>query len=217
VAATSAALARRDDDTANGALRENPVVLSLPVDELLDEFARATPVPGAGPAAAFVTATAAALTAMAARSSRDAWADAGAVAAQAESLRARAVRLAQEDADALNAVLSERAGAEDREEVRNFRLGRSLHRAADVPLAIAEVASDVAQLAAHTADRCVGDVRADATSGALLASGAARAAAHLVEVNLATVAGDARVTRARSLVRAAEAAANEAARKAAEL
>jgi methenyltetrahydrofolate cyclohydrolase len=190
-------------------------VLSLPVEELLDELARGTPVPGAGPASAFVTAVAAALTAMAARTSRGAWAEAGAVVAQAESLRARAVRLAQEDADALEAFLTERSASdESRPEARDFRLGRTLHRAADVPLAIVEAASDVAQLAAHTADHCAGDVRADAAAAALLARGAATAAAHLVEVNLATTAGDARITRARGLVRAAEAAADDAARHA---
>jgi formiminotetrahydrofolate cyclodeaminase len=186
----------------------------MAVDELLDELARDTPIPGAGPAAAFVTAAAAALTAMAARSSFDSWADAGGVAAQAESLRARAVRLAQEDADALAAVLAERSAGEGREEMRDFRLGRTLHRAADVPLAIVEAAADVALLASHTAARCVGEVRGDAAAAAFLAHGAARAAEHLIEVNLATVAGDARVTRARNLVRAAEAAADEAARQA---
>jgi formiminotetrahydrofolate cyclodeaminase len=190
-------------------------VLSRPVEEFLDELARDTPVPGAGPAAALVTATAAALTAMAARASRDSWADAGGVVAQAESLRARAVRLAQEDADALTAVLAERSGdGGERAEMRDFRLGRTLHRAADVPLSIVEAAADVALLAAHTASRCPGDVRPDVTAAAFLAHGAARAAAHLVEINLATIAGDERVTRAHGLVRAAGAAADEAARKA---
>jgi formiminotetrahydrofolate cyclodeaminase len=189
-------------------------VLSGSVDEFLDELARDTPVPGAGPAAALVTAAAAALTAMAARTSLDSWADAGGVAAQAESLRARAVRLAQEDADALTAVLAERSSdGGDRAEMRDFRLGRTLHRAADVPLSIVEAAADVALLASHTTGHCVGDVRPDATAAAMMAHGAARAAAHLVEVNLATVAGDERVTRAYGLVRAAEAAADEAARK----
>ena len=188
---------------------------SGPVDEFLDELARDTPVPGAGPAAAFVTAAAAALTAMAARASLDSWADAGGVVAQAESLRARAVRLAEEDAEALTAVLAQRSGdSGDRAEMRDFRLGRTLHRAADVPLSIVEAAADVALLASNTATNCVGDVRPDATAAAFLAHGAARSAAHLVEVNLATVAGDERVTRAHGLVRAAGAAADEAARKA---
>jgi formiminotetrahydrofolate cyclodeaminase len=69
-------------------------------------------------------------------------------------------------------------------------------------------------LAAHTAERCRGDVRADAVAAAFLARGAAAAAAQLVEVNLTTVEGDARITRARGLVRAAEAATDEAARHA---
>lgn len=190
-------------------------MFSRSVEELLDELARDTPVPGAGPAAALATAAAAALTAMAARASFGSWEDAAGVVAQAESLRARAVRLGDEAADALTAVLAERSGSGgERAEMRDFRLGRTLHRAAAVPLSIVEAAADVALLAAHTADHCAGDVRPDATAGAFLAHGAARAAAHLVEVNLATVAGDERVKRAHGLVRAAGAAADEAARKA---
>src|SRR5437762_989169 len=148
---------------------------------------------------------------MAARSSRGAWADAGAAVAQAESLRARAARLAGEDAEALDAFLAARAAtAESRPEARDFRLGQALFNAADVPLAIAETACDVALLAAHVAENCQSDLRADAASASVLAHGAARAAAHLVEVNLATAEGDDRVTSARSLVRAAGAAADEA-------
>ena len=189
-------------------------MLSLPVEELLDELARATPVPGAGPAAAFVTAASAALTAMAARSSRGVWRDASAAVAQAESLRARPVRLAEEDAAAVEAFLAERAvGASQEPDVRDFRLGRALHRAADVPLQIVEAASDAALLASYTTEHCAGDVRADAAAAVFLAAGSARAAAHLVEVNLSTLEGDSRVVRARSLVRAAEAAAAEAERQ----
>jgi len=191
-------------------------VLSLTVEELLDELARATPAPGGGSAAALVTAAAASLTAMAARFSRGDWSDAGAAVAQAESLRARAGRLALEDAEALEAFLAARtANAEPRREVRDFRLGQALFLAADVPLAIAETACDVALLAAHVAENCKHDVRADAAAASALAHGAVRAAAHLVEVNLATAEGDARVTSARGLVRAAGAAADEAVHQAA--
>jgi formiminotetrahydrofolate cyclodeaminase len=158
-----------------------------------------------------VTAVAAALAAMAARSSIDSWADARAAVAQAESLRTRAGRLAEEDAAALEAFISARkATAEQRREARDFNLGQALDRAADVPLAIAEAACDVAQLAAYVADHCEGDVRADAAAAASLAYGATRAAAHLVEVNLATSAGDVRVVSARNLVRLAEVAADAA-------
>ena len=191
-------------------------MLSLTVEELLEELARGTRVPGAGSAAALVTAAAAAVTAMSARCSRDSWAEAGAAVAQAESLSARAGRLAREDAEALAAFISARATTlEPRQEARDFRLGQALFLAADVPLAIAEIACDVTFLAAHVAQNCTEDVRPDAASAAVLAHGAVRAAAHLVEVNLATAEGDARVTRARNLVRAAGAAADEAVHRAA--
>jgi formiminotetrahydrofolate cyclodeaminase len=186
-------------------------VHSLSFEELLDQLARGTPTPGAGSAAALVTAAAAALTAMAARSSRGSWPEAAAAVAQAESLRARAMALAQEDADALEAFLAERApNPAQQREARDFRIGQALLRAADVPLVIAETACDVTLLAAHVAGRCDGDVRPDAASAAALARGAVAAAAHLVDVNLATAPGDARVVRARQLVRAADAAAREA-------
>jgi glutamate formiminotransferase/formiminotetrahydrofolate cyclodeaminase len=186
-------------------------VQSLSFETLLEQLARGTPTPGAGSAAALVTAAAAALTAMAARSSRGSWSEAAAAVAQAESLRARATALAQENADALEAFLAERApNPAQPTETRDFRLGRALLRAADVPLLIAETACDVTLLAAHVASRCNGDVRPDAASAALLAQGAAAAAAHLVEVNLATAPDDARVVRARQVVRTADRAAGQA-------
>ena len=186
-------------------------MLSLSAEELLDKFGHGTRVPGAGPAAAFVTAFAAALSAMAARSSLESWADARAAVAQAESLRARAVRLAQEDAEALEAFLAVRhADEEHRPEARDFNLGQALDRAAEIPLAIAEAACDIAQLAAYVADHCEGDVRADAAAASALAAGAARAAAHLVEVNLGMAEGDVRVVSARNLVRLAQDAADVA-------
>ena len=184
---------------------------SLSFEALLDQLARGNPTPGAGSAAALVTAAAAALAAMAARSSRGSWPEAGAAVAQAESLRARATSLAQEDADALDAFLAERApNPAQQPEARDFRLGQALLRAADVPLTIAETACDVALLAAHVASRCTGEVRPDAAAAAALARGAVAAAAHRVEVNLATDAADKRVTRARHLVRTADTAAREA-------
>jgi formiminotetrahydrofolate cyclodeaminase len=186
-------------------------VLSLTVEQLLDELARGKPVPGVGPAAALVTAAAAALAAMAARSSRDSWAQAGSAVAQAEALRARAVELAEQDADALEAFLAARgATGETRPRVRDFKLGQALAHAADVPLAIAETACDVALLAAHVAERCAGSVRADAAAAAQLAHGAARAAAHLVEINLAAGPEDPRARRAQQVVRMAGGAADDA-------
>lgn len=185
--------------------------LTLSLEDLLDEFARETRVPGAGPAAALMTATAAALVAMVARFSRSSWPEAGTTVAQAEALRRRALELAREDADALEAFLAARdTSVEPRAEARDFHLGRTLERAADVPLAIAETACDVALLAVHAAERGDGEVRADAVTAALLAHGAARAAAHLVEVNLTSGLKDERVRRVQDLVRTAGAAAEQA-------
>jgi glutamate formiminotransferase/formiminotetrahydrofolate cyclodeaminase len=185
--------------------------LTLALEDLLDQFARETRVPGAGPGAALVTAVAAALVAMVARFSRDSWAEAGTTVAQAEALRRRVLNLAREDADALEAFLAARdTSVEPRAEARDFQLGRTLDRAAEVPLAIAEAACDVALLAAHAAERGDGEVRADAVTAALLAHGAARAAAHLVEVNLTSAVDDDRVRRVQDLVRTAGAAAEQA-------
>src|SRR6266536_6164355 len=104
---------------------------ALRIEELLAELAHGTPVPGAGPAAALVTAVASALAAMAARCSSDSWDEAAGAIAQAESLRARASRLGQEDAEAVELVFAARAAdAEQRPESRDFRLGQALGRAA---------------------------------------------------------------------------------------
>ncbi len=81
---------------------------------------------------------------------------------------------------------------------------------AGVPLEIAEVAVDVAALAAVVAERGDQAMRADAVSAALLAEAAARAAATLVEVNLGTTSSDERVARARDLAGSATAAAQRA-------
>ncbi len=178
--------------------------VDLPLEAYLDELGRETRVPGSGPAAALTTAAAASLVAMAARFLRKEWQEARTVVIQAETLRRRAVDLAREDAAVLAAFISERDSPKDaRQEARDFQLGRSLERAADVPLAIAATASDVALLAAHVAEHAQHDVRADAAGAALLAHGAARAAAHLVEINLAAAGDDERSRSAEAFERTA--------------
>src|SRR3712207_339673 len=79
-------------------------------------------------------------------------------------------------------------------------LGAALECAAEVPLAIAEAACDVGLLAAEVAHGGHPDLRGDVVAAACLAEGGVRAAAHLVEINLATRDGDASTTRARRLV-----------------
>jgi formiminotetrahydrofolate cyclodeaminase len=174
------------------------------VSELLDRIATGPPPPGGGSVAALSAAMAAALVSMAARAHGEL-----AVAAQADGISRRLVVLAEEDAAALGHALDTLAGntGQGRQEQRDFSLGRALRRAADQPLLIAEAAEDVALVAAELADRIEGPVKADAAAAAMLAESAARVAAHLVAVNLATVDGDERLARAQDAAVGAGAAA----------
>jgi methenyltetrahydrofolate cyclohydrolase len=84
---------------------------------------------------------------------------------------------------------------------RQQAVADALSAAADVPLAVAETASQVARLAARLAEQGNPNLRGDAVTAALLAEAGARAAAALVEINLAGMPGDARLARAADLVR----------------
>jgi formiminotetrahydrofolate cyclodeaminase len=152
----------------------------------------------AGPATAQAGAAAASVIAEVARRAGDSTG-----ASQSEALAERLRRLAVEDADALAAA---RAAFPDSEPEtsdprRDFAFARVLDRAAAAPLAIAEACADVAILARSLADRLDPVLGADLEAAARLASGAAKAAAHLVEVNLVVGENDERARRAR---RAAE-------------
>jgi len=135
-----------------------------------------------------------------------------AAAAQADALRTRLVAYARDDADALLAARWALQHAalrlpEETDERRDFRLGRTLNRAAAVPRAIAESCADVAMLAAAFHDRCEADLQPDLVVCATLAAAGARAAAHLVEINLGVGPGDAAATDAEAAAIAASTAA----------
>ena len=170
--------------------------------ELADRIASADPVPGSGWVAGLTGALAASLVAKSAARS-DGWSEAEGARAQALELRDRLLALAGQDARAYERALTAL-------ERRDVGLARALARAAEVPLAIAETAADAALLAAEGAERADGSARADAAAAACLASGAATAAHRLVEVNLATIGEDERLTRAKQ----ADDAALEAAKRA---
>ena len=176
----------------------------MPFEELLDTIAAETPAPGGGSVAAFVTEMAASLAAMAARFAHD-WDGAAGAVAQAETLRHRAAPLAAEDAVAYENVLTAMRMPEELEpEVRNTLIGETLTRAAHVPLEIARCAADVADLAAEIAVSGNPNLRGDAAAAATFAASAARAAANLVEINLATLEGDDSIALAREAVVNAE-------------
>lgn len=147
----------------------------------------------AGPAVARAAAVAAIVLADAADA-----ADAGPLAAQGRAIAKRLERLAEEDAQVLapaRAALADAGGGGDPR--RDFQLGRLLDRAAEVPLLIAEAAADAVELARELESQALPDTAADVRSAALLAAGAAQAAAHLVESNLGVTPDDDRLARAR--------------------
>ena len=160
-----------------------------------------TETPASGSAAAAAAALAAALVANVAHSSAD-----PGTAAQADALAVRLTALTAEDADAYEAALRALGQRGDGSETHDFLLGTMLKRAADVPLQIAEGAGDVALLASAIAEVAPAGQRADLVGAALLAEGAARAAAHLVDINLTSRSGDERHLRAHDAVEAAAAA-----------
>jgi formiminotetrahydrofolate cyclodeaminase len=138
-------------------------------------------------------------------------AEARGLAPQAKALRERVEPLAQRDAEAYEeALVALRLPAALEPEVRSDTIERSLSYAAEVPLAIALVAADIAEVAAAAAECGDPSTCADASVAAVLAEGAARGAAHLVAINLTTTADDERVVRARRSARVAADAAKRA-------
>ena len=183
----------------------------LSTRELLELLASEERVPAGGTGAAFVVAIAAGLVAKAARLSRSGWLEAGGAVAQADTLRARALSLAQSDAVAYEDALATLANVEqippDR---RDAAIHDALIRSAEIPLLISQTACDVSQLAADVAEAGNPEVGADAAVAALLAGAAASAAGHLVEVNLATVPEDERAARGEVFASKAASAARRA-------
>jgi formiminotetrahydrofolate cyclodeaminase len=179
-------------------------LLQLPFAELLDRLASEGPAPGAGSVAALTAGMAAGLVGMVAGASAT-WGEAAAVAAQATALRRRLGPLAAANAQAYEDALASLALPESvHPEARSQAIVTALDRAADLPLRIVAAANDVALLAAEAARWGEPALRPDATAAAVLAAGAARAAAHLVEINLATGPDDDRVIQARSLAESAQ-------------
>jgi formiminotetrahydrofolate cyclodeaminase len=162
--------------------------------------------PGGGSAAALTVAFASRLVAMVARCSRE-WKDAAGVVAQANAISDRAVELAHSDGrvwdQALVALRDAEAAMED-DPKRDFDLERKLEAAAAVPLEIAALGADAAELAALAADHGDDTYRADAAAAAALAAGGAAAAAHLVRANLGVRSSDPRLARAVASEQAAQ-------------
>jgi formiminotetrahydrofolate cyclodeaminase len=178
------------------------------VAELSEPLATQTADPPGGVATALVVALAAAVAAAAADRSREGWEQAPAVRAQAQALRRRALELAERDA-AAHAEARERLAARGArsDQTDDWQLGRAISATAKPLLELAACARDLAQLAELLAAHAQGDVRPDAAVAAMLSAGAARAAAHLVEINLVAGEDQRQLADARERVREAEEAA----------
>ena len=163
---------------------------------------------GGGELAARTLALAAGVVAEAARRSASGWDGAAGASAQGAALARRAIALGELNAKAYRGARDALAGdlPAAPAATRDHVLGNIVERAADAPLALAGAAADTATLAVHVADHAPGAAAADAIAAAAIAAGVARAATHLVSVNLATRSGDPRLAAAQREVRRASAA-----------
>jgi formiminotetrahydrofolate cyclodeaminase len=173
----------------------------LAVADLLARVAAGGLGPAAGSGCAVAAATGAALAESACRLSGQRWADAEEAGDRLAALRAELLVLADDDAAAVGAAIGATRSGTDAQV--------AFAAAAAPPLAVAEAAAEVAELAALTAIHGKRTVRSDALAGSLLAEAAARASANLVAVDLAE-RGNRDVARARWAAERAEAAAERA-------
>jgi formiminotetrahydrofolate cyclodeaminase len=181
------------------------------VAELTEPVATKGADPPGGAAAALVVALAASVTAAVAERSRAEWEQAGAIRAQAQALRRRALDLARRNAAAYAEArrqLAARAAAGS--QAKDWQLGQAVSAAAEPLQDLAACARDMAQLAELLARHAHGDARPDAVAAAMLSAGAARAAAHLVQINLVAGADEERLADARDQALEADRAAGAA-------
>jgi formiminotetrahydrofolate cyclodeaminase len=167
---------------------------------VLDRLAEKTPAPGAGSTSALVCALAAALLEMTA--AFDPTPMGSACAVRAGALRERSLELADRELHSYEPVLAAlRLPGSDPD--REARVASAMAAASTAPLAIASVAAQLTGIAAETVDGVSDQLVGEAVVASELAEGACRAAARLVQINLAGAAGDPRLTEVAGLVKAA--------------
>jgi formiminotetrahydrofolate cyclodeaminase len=181
-------------------------LLDLTVRELLDAAAARTPAPGGGGGAALTTALAAALAGMAAR-----FGD-GTGAGRADTLRAAVAPLADADAAAYRAYLAATRLPRD-DPGRAESIAAARQEAIAMPARIAELAGEVAELAADLTRTGTPNLYGDATAAVHLAAAAATTAAELVAANVTGGVGAAERDRARDIATAARRLAEAALRR----
>lgn len=192
-----------------------PDYLGLPLGRFMELVASREPAPGGGASAAVTVALAAALSSMSARFSTGHLVEAPALTERAEQLRSEVMPLARADAAAYGHVLeSYRGQREGDKEGQRRKIREALSEAASVPLAVAEIGAELVGIAVRLVREGNPNLRGDAVVAALLAEAGVRAAAKLVEINVAAGGTDnGRLARASELV-ADAAAAQQAAKSA---
>jgi formiminotetrahydrofolate cyclodeaminase len=189
-----------------------PVALAdLTLRELLERLAQRTPAPGGGSAAAIACALAAALAEMAAAyelaagegaaadAGRDVGHDPGGDVTRARAARERALALAERDLDAYAPVLAALARPGD-DPGRPEALASALRGAAEVPLQIAALAAETAELGAALAGRAGRHVVGDAVAATVLAEAACRTAVRLAALNVGQTRNDVGLDAAGALI-----------------
>lgn len=155
----------------------------------LDVLATAKPTPGGGSAAALAGALAAALAQMVAgltmgkKKYAAVQEQAEAILAQAASLRTELTTAIREDAAAYEAVMTAVRQQDVPEEIRATAVENAAIGAGEVPLRVARLSRDVAQLAQTIATIGLASAVTDAAAGALLAHTAVQIAAMNVRIN----------------------------------
>ena len=134
--------------------------LDLPLGEFLERVASEEPAPGGGSVSAVAVALAAGLAGMAARLSTGQMDEAPELAGRADASRRRVAPLAKADAESYGRVLDALRSQGD-PETREERIRDALSGAAEVPLAVAEIGSGVADIAA----RLVEEGRTNSSAG----------------------------------------------------
>jgi formiminotetrahydrofolate cyclodeaminase len=169
-------------------------------ESLLVDLAAQTPAPGGGCASAWAGALAASLGEMVASFAEDPQA-----AARAKVLREELLAAGERELSSYAPVL-DAARLPTSDPSRKQRLDAALSDASETPLSITRASAEVAELAAGIAARSSSAVAGDAITAAVLAEASSRAAARLVEINLAARTDDARLAAVRELTLRAAAA-----------
>lgn len=156
------------------------------LERFLERLASTDPAPSGGGSAAVATAMAAALVEMVAGLSTDQVADAAGIGAAAGDIRRRALTLADEDAVAYGRVLDAYRRPRDSDDhTRRREIREALEGATAIPLEIAGLAADIAGLSNRLVAGGNPNLEGDAAAAVHLARAAARAAARLVDLNVA--------------------------------